>query len=79
MRIFRRHLIYVQVHQDHFVARGVGGDRTARRQCYALGNRTGQVRDFSAVRPQLKAIFSELKPWFSLLTPWALLHFDPVE
>lgn len=26
MRFFRRQLIYVQVHQDHFIARVVGGD-----------------------------------------------------
>lgn len=79
MKIFRRQLIYVQVHQDHFMARVVGGDRTIRRQCHALGNRAGAIKDFTTLGPQLKAIFSELTPGFSLVKPWALLHFDPVE
>ncbi|PII20250.1 hypothetical protein CR919_09060 [Stenotrophomonas sp. LMG 10879] len=79
MRIFRRQLIYVQVRQDHFTARVVGGDRTIRRQCYALGNRAGAIRDFSTIQPKLKEVFSELLPGFSFFKPWALLHFDPVE
>ncbi|MEE7546633.1 hypothetical protein HF319_05935 [Xanthomonas sp. Kuri4-1] len=79
MRVFRRQLIYVQVRQDHFIARAVGVDRTIRRQCHALGKRAGAVKDASAIRLQLKAIFSELKSGFSLRRPWALLHFDPVE
>ncbi|MCU1002770.1 hypothetical protein JAK44_17655 [Stenotrophomonas maltophilia] len=79
MKIFRRQLIYVQVHQDHFIARVVGGDRTIRRQCHALGNRAGPTKDFSVFRPQLKEIFSELTLGFSLQKPWALLHFDPIE
>lgn len=79
MRMFRRQLFYVQVHQDHFVARAVGGDRAIRRQCYALGDRSGPTREFSAIRVELKEIFSELKTGFSFVRPWALLHFDPVE
>ena len=79
MRIFRRQLIYVQVHQDHFIARLVGGDRTIRRQCHALGNHAGPINDFSTLQPQLKAIFSELLPGFSLVKPWGILHFDPAE
>lgn len=79
MKIFRRQLIYVRVHQDHFIARVVGGDRTIRRQCHALGNRAGPIKDFSSIRPLLKAIFSELLPGFSLVKPWGILHFDPVE
>ena len=79
MRIFRRQLIYVQVCQDHFIARVVGGDRTIRHQCHALGNRGGPIKDFSSLQPQLKAIFSELMPGFSLVKPWELLHFDPIE
>lgn len=79
MKIFRRQLIYVQVHQDHFIARAVGGDRTVRRQCHALGNRAGAIRDFSTIQPKLKEVFSELLPGFSFFKPWALLHFDPVE
>lgn len=79
MRIFRRQLIYVQVRQDHFIARVVGGDRTIRRQCHALGNRAGAIRDFSTFQSKLKEVFSELMPGFSFFKPWALLHFDPVE
>lgn len=79
MRIFRRQLIYVQVHQDHFIARVVGGDRAICRQCHALGNRAGPIKDFSVFRPQLKDIFSEITPRFSLEKPWAILHFDPIE
>lgn len=79
MKMFRRQLFYVQVHQDYFVARLVGGDRTIRRQCYVVGNRAGPVRDFSTIRPVLKELFSELTTGFSLPKPWALLHFDPVE
>lgn len=79
MKIFRRQLMHVQVHQDHFIARAVGGDRTICRQCHALGNRAGPIRNFSTIRSQLKEIFSELKSGFSLVKPWALLHFDPVE
>ncbi|MRI41207.1 hypothetical protein D5301_02985 [Stenotrophomonas sp. MH181796] len=79
MKIFRCQLIYVQVHQDHFIARVVGGDRTIRRQCHALDNRAGPIKDFSTLQPQLKAIFSELLPGFSFVKPWGILHFDPVE
>ncbi len=80
MKIFRRQLIYVQVHQDHFIARVVGGGRTIRCQCHALGNRAGPIKDFSILQPQLKAIFSELLPGFSHFKPRGLLHyFDPVE
>ena len=78
MGIFRRRLIYVQVHQDHFLVRVVGEGRTIRRQCHALADRAGAPRDFSAIRRQLKAAFSEMKSGFSLLRPWALLHFDPI-
>lgn len=49
------------------------------RQCHALGNRADPVRHFSAIRPQLNAIFSELESGFSLFRPWVLLHFGPVE
>lgn len=66
MRIVRRWLIYVQVQQDHFITRVVGGDRTIRRQCHAPSNRTGPIKDFCTLRPQLKTIFSELMPRFSL-------------
>lgn len=79
MKIFRRQLFYVQVHQDHFIARVVGGDRTIRRQCHELGNRAGAIRDLSSIRPKLKEVFSELTSGFSFFKPWALLHFDPVE
>ncbi len=78
MKIFRRQLIYVRVHQDHFIARVVGGDRTIRRQCHALGNRAGPIKDFSSIRPLLKAIFSELLPGFSRQAV-GIPHFDPVE
>lgn len=79
MRIVRRWLIYVEVQQDHFITRVVGGDRTIRRQCHAPSNRTGPIKDFCTLRPQLKTIFSELMPRFSLFKPWGHLHFDPVE
>jgi len=69
MRIFRRQLIYVRVHQDHFIARVVGGDRSIRRQCHALGNCVGPIKDFSTHRPQLEEIFSELTLGFSLFKP----------
>ncbi|QGL65299.1 hypothetical protein FEO87_19390 [Stenotrophomonas maltophilia] len=79
MKIYRRQLIYIQVRQDYFIARVVGGDRTIRRQCHALGNRAGAIRGFSTIRPKLKQVFSELMLGFSSFKPWALLHFDPVE
>ena len=79
MKLFRRQLIYVQVHQDHFLARSVGDGRTIRRQCHALGNRAGEIKNFSTIQPQLRSVFSELKSGFSLLRAWGLLHFDPVE
>lgn len=41
MRIFRRHLIYVQVPPDYFIDRTVGTGRAIRRKCGALGNRAG--------------------------------------
>ncbi len=79
MRIFRRQLIYVQVHQDHFIARLVGGDRTIRRQCHALGNRAGPIKDFFEYPALLKAIFSELMRGFSFVKPWGFCTLDPVE
>ncbi len=59
MRIFRRQLIYAQVHQDH--ARLVGGDRTIRRQCHTLGNRAGPIKDFSVSSPNCRCIMVEYK------------------
>jgi hypothetical protein len=77
MKFFSRRIIYVQVHQDHFLARIVGGDKTIRRQCYALGNKKRPVSDFDKIRSCLKLLFKELSPGFSILKPWALLHFVP--
>ncbi len=79
MRVFRRQLIYVQVHQHHLIARAVGGGRAIRRDCHALGNHAGPIRDFSTIRLQLKGVFAELRSGFSFFRPWVLLHFDPVE
>lgn len=79
MRLFQRRLIYVRVYQDHFIARAVGGEITIRRQCHALGNRRGPVRDFAPIRSKIKEIVSELTVGFSFVRPWALLHFDPVQ
>ena len=79
MKLLRRQLIYVQAHQDHFTARVVGGDRTIRRQCHSLANRSSPIKDFSRIQPCLSEVFSELKPKFSLLRPWGLLHFVPSE
>ena len=75
--IFRRRLIYVQVHQDHFIARVIGVGPTIRRQCYALNNKNRPIGNFDQIRLSLKSIFKELAPGFSLRRPQALLHFIP--
>jgi hypothetical protein len=54
--ILRRQLIYVQVHQDHFVACVVAGDKSIRRECNALGNRAGPVRNFSILQGHIEAM-----------------------
>ena len=77
MKFFSRRIIYVQVHQDHFLARIVGSDTTIRRQCHALGNVSRPVSDFGKINSCLKPLFKELSPGFSLLKPWALVHFMP--
>ena len=77
MKFLKRKILYIQVHQDHFVARVVGGDRTIRRQCHALGNEQHPVTDFGKIRACLRPLIKELAPGFSLLRPWALLHFIP--
>ena len=77
MKLFNRPLIYVQVLPDHFKARVVGGERTVRRDCHALDNRSRPIADFDKVRVVLRDIFKELAPGFSLRKPWALLHFVP--
>ena len=77
MNFLTRPIIYVQVHQDHFLARVVGDDRTIRRQCHALRNTDRPLSDFDKVRSCLESLFKELRPRFSLLKPWALLHFVP--
>jgi len=77
MKILRRPIIYVQVFPDHFSARIVGGERTIRRDCFALDNRRKPIADFEKIRAALRDIFKELAPGFSLRRPWALLHFVP--
>ena len=77
MKFLKRKIIYIQAHQDHFLARVVGGDRTIRRQCHALDNTQSPITDFEKVRTCLQPLIKELVPGFSLLRPWALLHFIP--
>ena len=77
MQSFTRRILYIQAHQDHFLARVLGGERTIRRQCHALGNEQHPVTDFGKIRDCLKPLIKELAPGFSLLRPWALLHFIP--
>ena len=77
MKFLSRKILYIQVHQDHFLARVVGDDRTIRRQCLALGNGQNPVTDFGKIRACLRPLVKEITPGFSLLRPWALLHFIP--
>lgn len=77
MSFFRRPLIYIQVHPDHFLARVVGEGRSIRRDCHSLDNRRGELKDFSRIRSTLRSIVKELAPGFSLRRPLAVLHFVP--
>lgn len=61
MKIFRRQLIYVQVHQSRFIAHVVGGDRIIRRQCHTLGNRARIIKDFGVSSPDCHCIMVEHK------------------
>lgn len=79
MRLLERKILYIQVHQDHFLARVSGGDRTIMRRCHALGNRRHPVTDFEKIRHCLKGLVKELVPGPSLRKPWALLHFIPAD
>jgi len=77
VKFFHRPLIYIQVHPDHFTARVVGEGRTIRRDCHALDNRRGELKDLSRVRATLRSIVKELAPGFSLRRPVGLMHFVP--
>ena len=76
-QVFRRRIIYIQVFPDHFAARVVNEELRARRDCHALDNRRGELKDFSRIRQTLKALVKELTPGFSLRRPTALMHFVP--
>lgn len=77
MPFFHRRFIYIQVHPDHFIARVAGEGRSIRRDCLALDNRRGELKDFSRIRASLRSIVKELAPGFSLRRPIGLMHFVP--
>jgi hypothetical protein len=77
MGFWDRPIIYIQVYPDHLMARALGGERSIRRDCHALDNRRGPVKDFSPIRLLLKEMVRELAPGFSLRRPTALMHFIP--
>jgi hypothetical protein len=77
LKIFRRPLIYIQVHPDHFTGRLVGEHRTIRRDCHALDNRRNELKDFTRIKKTLRDFITELAPGFSVHRPQGLMHFIP--
>jgi len=77
VQLFRRPLIYIQVYPDHFTGSVVGEGRTIRRDCHALDNRRGELKDFTRIRQTLRSLVNELVPGFSLRRPVGLMHFIP--
>ena len=75
--MFRRRILYIQVFPDHFAGRVLNEDRGVRRDCHALDNRRGELKDFTRVRKALKSLVQDLAPDFSLRKPTALMHFIP--
>jgi hypothetical protein len=75
--VLRKRILYIHVYPDHFFGRVVGEDKRARRDCHALDNRRGELKDFTRIRETLRSLVKELTPGFSLRKPTALMHFIP--
>jgi hypothetical protein len=76
--MFKRPLIYVQVHQGYVVARLIGKSGSIRKDCDGLIHPRSLIGDFEKVRECLAVVFKELLPKLRLRRPWALLHMIPV-
>ena len=76
--LFRRKLIYVQVHAGHLIASVVGEGRSVRRACSALSHPRTLAGNFSEIVECLRAAFRELSSvHIRLLRPHVLVHLVP--
>ncbi len=76
--LFRRKLIYVQVHAGHLIASVVGEGRCVRRPCTALSHPRTLAGNFSEIVECLQAAFRELSSaQMRVLKPHVLVHLVP--
>ncbi len=76
--MFRRKVIYVQVHAGYFIARLIGDSRSVRRECQALAHPRTLAGDFTQIQAALASVFKEFwGPQMWLLKPHALIHLVP--
>lgn len=75
--MFKRPLIYVQVHPGYFIAKRVGTDRSVRKQCGGLDHPRTLMGDFESVATAFKSAFKELYPSLRFFKPKALVHLMP--
>jgi hypothetical protein len=75
--MFKRPLIYVQVHRGHFTAKRVGTDRILRKSCVGLDHPRTLMGDFNKVHEAFAAAFKELCPAIAIFKPRSLVHLVP--
>lgn len=76
--MFKRPLIYVQVHRGHFIAKRVGSDRVVRKNCSGLDHPRTLMGDFPEIADSFSSAFKELYPAGRFFKPKALVHLMPV-
>ncbi len=77
MDMFKRHLIYIQVHRGHLIAKRLGTDRVVRKDCAGLDHPRTLMGDFQQIQGALSTAYKELGPFVSILKPRALIHLLP--
>ena len=76
--MFRRKLIYIQVHPGHFLARVAGEPKSIRKECAGLTHPRTLARDFSSIEAAMKDILNEFQTFQSrILKPHVLVHLIP--
>jgi hypothetical protein len=76
--MFKRPLIYVQVHRGHFIAKRIGSDRVVRKSCAGLDHPRTLMGDFQVVADGFSSAYKELYPAVRFFKPRALVHLIPV-
>ena len=75
--MFKRPLIYIQVHSGYFVAKRIGSDRSVRKHCTGLDHPRTLMGDFHVVEACFKVALNELCLDRRFVKPRVLVHLIP--